>query len=182
MLTHIRVTLSPHPSTPNPLRSKSFDMHSVVAATEDLFHFILSKKGERVRVFLVRDIIAAADAFLDDEVVGRMFNEKPESRVSLESEEHALVMRVVNGFRYLRLAIKLAPEVWTEMLIRMAVMPDVHKFTLDVVSSLFIHFKGKFHKLLLFVYLDLCTRWNKPAALRSFEMSIVLLKFRRKVV
>ncbi|TQD75787.1 hypothetical protein C1H46_038684 [Malus baccata] len=58
----------------------------VVAATEDLFHFILSKKGERVRVFLVRDIIAAADAFLDDEVVGRMFNEKPESRVSLESE------------------------------------------------------------------------------------------------
>ncbi|KAM0967988.1 hypothetical protein ACFX1X_016714 [Malus domestica] len=118
-------------------------MHSVVAATEDRFHFILSKKGKRVRVFLVRDIIAAAYAFLDDEVVGRMFNEKPESRVSLESEEHAMVMRVVNGFRYLRLAIKLAPEVWTEMLIRMAVMPDVHKFTLDVVSSLFIHFKGK---------------------------------------
>ncbi|CAB4296517.1 unnamed protein product [Prunus armeniaca] len=111
-------------SSPNPLRSKSFDMHAVVAATEDLLRFILSEKGQRVRVFLVRDIIHAADAFLEDEVVGCMFDEKPEARGSPESEGHDTLKRVVNGFRYLRQAVKLAPEVWTEMLVRMALTPE----------------------------------------------------------
>ncbi|GJN07528.1 hypothetical protein PR202_ga25366 [Eleusine coracana subsp. coracana] len=45
---------------------RSFNMHSVVAATEDLFDFILSRKGWRVRVFLVQDIIKASDAFLQE--------------------------------------------------------------------------------------------------------------------
>ncbi|XP_008220623.1 PREDICTED: uncharacterized protein slr1919 [Prunus mume] len=130
-------------SSPNPLRSKSFDMHAVVAATEDLLRFILSEKGQRVRVFLVRDIIHAADAFLEDEVVGCMFDEKPEARGSPESEGHDTLKRVVNGFRYLRQAVKLAPEVWTEMLVRMALTPEVHRFTLDILSSLIIHLKGK---------------------------------------
>jgi len=41
-------------------------MHSVIAATEDLFDFILSRKGWRVRVFLVQDIVKASDAFLQE--------------------------------------------------------------------------------------------------------------------
>lgn len=45
---------------------RSFDMHSVIAATEDLFDFILSRKGWRVRVFLVQDIVKASDAFLQE--------------------------------------------------------------------------------------------------------------------
>ncbi|KAL5657571.1 hypothetical protein ACJX0J_030734, partial [Zea mays] len=45
---------------------RSFDMHSVIAATEDLFDFILSRKGWRVRVFLVQDIVNASDVFLQE--------------------------------------------------------------------------------------------------------------------
>ncbi|GMI92427.1 hypothetical protein like AT5G24970 [Hibiscus trionum] len=55
---------------PHPLGWKSFDMGAVVAATDDLLLFILSEKGQVVRVFLLRDIIRAADIFLQDEVMG----------------------------------------------------------------------------------------------------------------
>lgn len=54
---------------------KSFNMRAVVSATEDLFHFILSKKGSRVRVLLIRDIIKAADTFLEEEVVSCLSDE-----------------------------------------------------------------------------------------------------------
>lgn len=84
-------------STPNPLRRKSFDMHAVVAATEDLLHFILSEKGHRVRVFLVRDIIGAADAFFQDEVVGCMFNENLEARDTLDSEVLSLSFQIIRA-------------------------------------------------------------------------------------
>ena len=66
----------------NPLGWKHFDMHSVVSATEDLLHFILSEKGERVRVFLLRDVIEAADAFLDEEVVSCVLNDQPKQSES----------------------------------------------------------------------------------------------------
>ncbi|KAE8732541.1 ultraviolet-B receptor UVR8-like [Hibiscus syriacus] len=93
----------------HPLGWKSFDMRAVVAATEDLMHFILSEKGQLVRVFLLRDIIRAADIFLQD-------------------EDHAILTRVVNGFGSLRAAVKLAPEVWTPMFIRIALNPQTHSF------------------------------------------------------
>jgi aarF domain-containing kinase len=54
---------------------RSFDMHSVVAATEDLFDFVLSRKGWRVRVFLVQDIIKASDAFLQEATFPYIFEE-----------------------------------------------------------------------------------------------------------
>jgi aarF domain-containing kinase len=69
----------------DPLGWKSFDMRSVVNATEDLLLFILSEKGGRVRVFLLRDVIKAADVFLQDEVAG-VLNEKPEAREASDSE------------------------------------------------------------------------------------------------
>lgn len=52
-------------------------------------------------------------------------------------------MRVVNGFRYLRQAVKLAPEMWTTMLIRVALKPEFHRFTLDIISAFSIHFSHK---------------------------------------
>lgn len=55
---------------------RSFDMHSVVAATEDLFHFILSRKGWRVRVFLIQDIVKASDAFLQEATFPGIFEEE----------------------------------------------------------------------------------------------------------
>ncbi|KAJ8763862.1 hypothetical protein K2173_003644 [Erythroxylum novogranatense] len=127
----------------NPYGWKSFDMRAVVGATEDLFQFILSEKGWRVRVFLLRDIIRAADVFLEEEAISCMLNEKSETRKASESEDHTMLMRVANGFHYLCKAMKLAPEMWTAMLIRIVLKPEVHRFSLDVISALFIHFSHK---------------------------------------
>lgn len=55
---------------------KSFDMHAVVSATEDLLHFILSEKGRRVRVFLILDIIKAYNEFLDEQAYPCIFDRK----------------------------------------------------------------------------------------------------------
>lgn len=44
-------------------------MQSVVSATEDLLLFILSEKGQRVRVFLLQDIIRVVDIFLEEQVL-----------------------------------------------------------------------------------------------------------------
>ncbi|XP_062163211.1 uncharacterized protein LOC133870166 isoform X2 [Alnus glutinosa] len=128
----------------NPLGWKSFDMRAVVNATEDILQFILSEKGVRVRVFLLRDIIGAADVFMRDEVVGCSPSEKLEAIETSEFEENSVPIRIFNGFRYLSEAVKLAPEVWTAMLIRMAAKPEVHKFTFDIISALVMHFSHKF--------------------------------------
>ncbi|XP_057959308.1 uncharacterized protein LOC131151869 isoform X2 [Malania oleifera] len=128
----------PGENSSNPSGWKSFDMRAVVAATEDLLNFILSDKGLRVRAFIIRDIVSAADVFLQDEVVACISDEYAEKEAS-DSQGDAMLARVVKGFQYLRQAINLAPEVWTAMLIRMALKPDVHRFTLDIISALFMH-------------------------------------------
>ncbi|KAA8521461.1 hypothetical protein F0562_012129 [Nyssa sinensis] len=135
--------LHPQKNSSNPLGWKFFDMRAVVAATEDLLQFILSDKGLRVRVFLVRDIIEVADIFLKDEVVGCIFYENLQVRGTLKSEGHEMLTRVVNGVRSLQHATKMAPEVWTAMLIRMALRPEVHKFTFDIISALLEHSSHK---------------------------------------
>ncbi|KAG2700406.1 hypothetical protein I3760_07G229000 [Carya illinoinensis] len=127
----------------SPLGWKSFDMRAVVAATEDLLLFILSEKGLRVRVFLLRDIIGAADVFMQDKVVDCIPSENVEARETLEFEEHAMLTRIVDGFRYFCEAIKSAPAVWTAMLLRMAAKPEVHKFIFDMISALVTHFSFK---------------------------------------
>ncbi|EEF46833.1 uncharacterized protein slr1919 [Ricinus communis] len=127
----------------NPFGWKSFDMRSVVGATEDLLLFILSEKGWRVRVFLIRDLIKVVDAFLEDEVVGCISDEKYEASEASKSESHSMVMRVVDGFQYLRQAVKLAPEMWTVMLIRLTLKPESRAFTLDIISALTLHLSHK---------------------------------------
>lgn len=122
---------------------KSFDMRAVVAATEDLLLFILSEKGQMVRVFLLRDIIRAADTFVHDEVFGCILEKKNEARLTPETERQAMLTRVVNGFRSLHQSVKLAREVWIAMFVRMAVKPEVYKFSFDVVSALLTHFSHK---------------------------------------
>lgn len=54
-----------------------------------------------------------------------------------------MVRRVVNGFQRLHEAVKLAPEVWTAMFLRLAVKREVHSFALDLLSALMIHFSRK---------------------------------------
>ncbi|CAN0860404.1 Uncharacterized protein sll0005 [Linum grandiflorum] len=127
----------------NPLGWKSFDMRAVVSATEDLLLFVLSEKGSRVRVFLLRDMVKAADAFMQDEVLADILDKTPFHEVLYRqniSLEHKMLRRVANGFGYLNRAIKMAPEVWTAMLVRMAVKPEFHQFSIDVLSALAMHF------------------------------------------
>ncbi|KAL5974084.1 hypothetical protein ACLOJK_030746 [Asimina triloba] len=128
---------------------KSFDMRSVVAATEDVFHFILSDKGRRVRVFLVQDIIKAGDAFLHGEVLPCIFDENVGLREMSDIEfdaslqGHATFTRLANGFKSFWRAVNSAPEVWAAMLIRLALKPEVHRFILDVISALARHSRLK---------------------------------------
>ncbi|KHN07007.1 Hypothetical protein glysoja_023190 [Glycine soja] len=122
---------------------KLFDMHAVVDSTEDLFLFILSDKGLRVRLFLLRDIVEAADVFLQDEVIDCALNENPQGQRTLLFEERAILGRIGKGFEYFCEVVKLAPGEWTAMLIRMAVKPEVHKFALDIISALALHSSHK---------------------------------------
>ncbi|TYG67312.1 hypothetical protein ES288_D05G067800v1 [Gossypium darwinii] len=128
----------------HPMGWKSFDMHAVVAATEDLLLFILSEKGQMVRVFLLRDIIRAADIFLQDEVMGCRLDAESKARKTSESEDDAIMRRVMNGFGSLKEAVKLGPEVWTLMFIRIALNPQTHRFFADVISALMMRLSKKF--------------------------------------
>ncbi|WCJ30452.1 Protein kinase superfamily protein [Euphorbia peplus] len=131
-------------SNSNAYAWKSFDMRSVVSATEDLFLFILSEKGWRVRVFLVRDIIKVVDVIFEDEINCCTSDEKGYAREASDSEGHSMYLRVVDGFHHLRQAVKLAPDMWTAMLIRMALRPEFHGFTGDVISAISFRFSHKF--------------------------------------
>ncbi|KAL5728971.1 hypothetical protein ACHQM5_001989 [Ranunculus cassubicifolius] len=123
-------------SSSNALGWKNFDMRSVVAATEDLFHFVLSKKGWRVRVFLIQDMLRAYDVFLLDKAFPFLFNEKLHTE---EFEGQAMISRVMNAFESLKHAVKLAPEVWMAMLMRLAVKSEVHQFGMDIICALVSH-------------------------------------------
>ncbi|KAL8122070.1 uncharacterized protein LOC141659394 [Apium graveolens] len=139
----------------NPLGWKSFDMRAVVSATEDLFQFILSDKGARVRVFILKDIINAADTFLEDEVVASMFDINSQAKGASESEGQAMLKRLVKGFRYLYQAIQLAPDVWAAMMIRMTLKPEVHRFMLDIVSTLLLRSGDKLPQT-LWLFISKC--------------------------
>ncbi|KAL8201135.1 hypothetical protein R6Q57_012474 [Mikania cordata] len=125
--------------SPSPLEGNSFDMHAVVAATEDLVKFILSDKAFRVRLFIIRDILNVADMVLEDQATSCMFDENLEQRFTVESEGHATLKRVIDGLIYFWQAVKLAPDAWTAMIIRMALNPEIHRFCVDVVSALLLH-------------------------------------------
>nr|VDC92708.1 unnamed protein product [Brassica rapa] len=118
---------------------KSFDMNSVVSATEDLLLFILSEKGQRVRVFLLQDIIRVVDIFLEEEAL--YSNLKKKQTINLREE--GTMKRVRNGFKGLSEAVKLAPGMWTAMLLRMSRKPEVHSYALDIVYALSSHFGHK---------------------------------------
>ncbi|PIN13923.1 putative unusual protein kinase [Handroanthus impetiginosus] len=135
-------TSSKPQETPSLLGWKSFNMRAVVAATEDLFQFILSKKGSRVRVHLVRDILKAADTFLEHEILSCCSAEEFEA-AKPEFEDQAMLLRVVNGLQSFRRAVMLAPDTWTAMAIRLALKPEFQRFAFDVVSALLAHSSHK---------------------------------------
>ncbi|KAK3439651.1 hypothetical protein EUGRSUZ_C04023 [Eucalyptus grandis] len=140
---YVEDSKSPEESS-NPLGWKSFDMRAVVAATEDLWLFILSEKGLRVRIFLLRDIIKAADTFLLNQVGGCSLSyEKVEAVQYSDSEAQATLARVALGFRSLGQAVNMAPEVWSAMFLRMVLKPEFRTFILDILSTLFVHLSHK---------------------------------------
>jgi len=80
---------------------KLFDIHAVVDSTEDLLSFILSDKGLRVRLFLLRDIVEAAEHFLQEEVIDCAFDEKPQGQSTLLFEVFSFVKYILNAFAHL---------------------------------------------------------------------------------
>lgn len=126
-----------------PFRWKSFDMQSVVAATEDLLLFILSEKGLRIRQYLIRDILKAVDSLLQEDLVACNFDGYSIERKTSISEEHTMVTRMANGFRYFGQALRKAPEAWVAMLARLSVKPEFLAFILDVISALMQHSSRK---------------------------------------
>lgn len=50
-----------------------------------------------------------------------------------------MLLRVINGFQSLRHAVRLAPDVWTAMAIRLALKPEFQRFAFDVLSALLAH-------------------------------------------
>ncbi|KAJ8430217.1 hypothetical protein Cgig2_006725 [Carnegiea gigantea] len=118
-------------------------MQSVVAATEDLLLFILSEKGLRIRQYLVRDILKAVDALLQEDLVACNFDGYSIERKTSISEEHTMVTRMANGFRYFGQALRKAPEAWVAMLARLSVKPEFLAFILDLISALMQHSSRK---------------------------------------
>ncbi|XP_074560730.1 uncharacterized protein LOC141816906 [Curcuma longa] len=125
------------------LLQKGFDMRSVVASTEDLLNFVLSEKGWRVRVFLVQDILKAADTFIEEAAGLSCMFDSQKTTESSELEKDALATRLVNGFCSLRRAISLAPEVWGAMFLRTLAKSNTRRFLLDIFSSLAVHSGNK---------------------------------------
>ncbi|PNT75193.1 uncharacterized protein LOC100840399 isoform X2 [Brachypodium distachyon] len=117
---------------------RSFDMHSVVAATEDLFDFILSRKGWRVRVFLIQDILKASDAFLQEATFPDIFDREG-STGELDPERSKMIRRLINGVQSFRQATSLAPDAWIAMLIRTVMKHESQRFVLDVFLALVNH-------------------------------------------
>ncbi|KAG9130752.1 hypothetical protein Leryth_012686 [Lithospermum erythrorhizon] len=122
----------------SPLEWKSFNMRAVVSATEDLFHFVLSKEGSVVRIFLLRDIIKAADAILDDELLPRILDDKFQGD-PFGNEGRAMVLRVISGFESFWTAVRLAPELWSAMLVRLLMTQEFLSFAFEIVSALWRH-------------------------------------------
>ncbi|CAM0905765.1 unnamed protein product [Alopecurus aequalis] len=121
---------------------RSFDMHSVVTATEDLFDFILSRKGWRVRVFLIQDIVKASDAFLQEATFPCIFDEEGTTGEQ-HPERSKMIRRLINGVQSFRQAISLAPNAWSAMLIRSVLKPESQRFILDVLLALANHSRYK---------------------------------------
>ncbi|KAG0542788.1 hypothetical protein BDA96_02G134200 [Sorghum bicolor] len=117
---------------------RSFDMHSVIAATEDLFDFILSRKGWRVRVFLVQDIVKASDVFLQEATFPYIFDNVGKIG-DINPERSKMIRRLVNTVQSFRQAISLAPDAWSAMLIRTLLKHEAQKFVLDVFLTLASH-------------------------------------------
>ncbi|KAE8656645.1 Kinase superfamily protein isoform 5 [Hibiscus syriacus] len=57
--------------------------------------------------------------------------------------DHSVQTRVISGFGSLRAAVKLAPEVWTPMFIRLALNPQTHSFLADLISALMMRLNNK---------------------------------------
>ena len=64
-----------------------FDIRTVISATSDLFEFILSEDGYRVRVWLVKDIVEAFNILFDHAVQGN--NEDHYSNVGAKRDQDA---------------------------------------------------------------------------------------------
>lgn len=54
-----------------------------------------------------------------------------------------MLMRVVKGFQSMGHAVKLAPDIWMALLVRLAVKSEFQVFTMDIISALTDHSSKK---------------------------------------
>ncbi|PKA52873.1 putative aarF domain-containing protein kinase [Apostasia shenzhenica] len=120
---------------------KSFDMHSVVAATEDLLCFVLSVKGQLVRLFLIRDILKVTDAFLQGGALPCVDLTQETVKSNLETGD--LLSRMFLGLQSFHRAVKMSPDLWAALLIRMLMKPEFHSFLFDVLSAVEGHSRDR---------------------------------------
>lgn len=66
-----------------------------------------------------------------------------ENLLNSNLQEEGTMKRVSHGFKCLSEAVKLAPGMWTAMLLRMSRKSEVHSYALDIVSALSTHFGHK---------------------------------------
>lgn len=78
-------------------------------------------------------------------------------------QERAVLNRIGKGFQYFNEVIKLAPGEWTAMLLRMAVKPDAHKFTLDIISALVYHFNHRLQEASWLYLSKLLHKWKSKS-------------------
>lgn len=58
-------------------------------------------------------------------------------------QDEAMMSRVVNGLKSLRHAVRLAPDVWAAMALRLSSKPEFQRFGFDIVSALLTHSSHK---------------------------------------
>ncbi|CAM6021542.1 unnamed protein product [Sphagnum balticum] len=115
----------------------AFDTHAVASATMDVISFILSGKGLRVRILLVKDIVMTFDALLEyhyadvleikkdavyAELSGKTFDDFPE--------------RLQVGLLAFAKAVESDPEVWIPLMACLAAKPEARALVCDIASAL----------------------------------------------
>lgn len=50
-------------------------------------------------------------------------------------------MRMMSGLESFRHAVKLAPQVWSAMALRLALKPEFQRFAFDILSALSTHYR-----------------------------------------
>ncbi|EFJ34697.1 hypothetical protein SELMODRAFT_166503 [Selaginella moellendorffii] len=110
-------------------RLQSFDMRAVASAADDLLAYILSDKGIRVRILLVKDIVKALNALIKESILEFYGLENQ------RSNGKNLKSRVQGGIHAFWEAVTTAPEVWIPLLLKVAANREAQKLFVTILRA-----------------------------------------------